>query len=275
MLSLDGGRTWTPAALPAGAAGIAYDAGNPKRAIAGGTTVSVTADGGATWAPPRTDPPGPGPYQSLMISPYDASTWFFVRHGNLLSTRDSGISWKEIAAPKPLGPTLMVAGALASPDQFFLASDSQVLELYNQTAEFKDAGSLPGGAKVLGMALAAGNPQSLLARATDGKSYLLKLDGWHLSGASLGGPVASTPYGIMWVGDGGAKLGEAGKVEASSDDGKTWTAGTGLPTDQSVDALAVEIDTGRMFAYCFGGDLYASGDGGKTWGFLSSALRSQ
>jgi hypothetical protein len=124
------------------------------------------------------------------------------------------------------------------------------------------------------MALAAGNPQSLLARARDGKSYLRKPDGWHPSGASLGGPVAATPNGIMWVGDGGAKLGEAGKVEASTDGRSTWTAGTGLPTDQSIDALAVQSDTGRIFAYCFGGDLYTSGDGGKTWDFLSSSLRS-
>ena len=102
-----------------------------------------------------------------------------------------------------------------------------------------------------------------------------KPDGWHPSGASLGGPVAATPNGFMWVGDGGAKLGEAGKVEASTDGGSTWTAGTGLPTDQSVDALAEQSDTGRIFAYCFGGDLYTSSDGGKTWGFLSSSLRSQ
>jgi photosystem II stability/assembly factor-like uncharacterized protein len=125
------------------------------------------------------------------------------------------------------------------------------------------------------MALAAGNPQSLLARASDGKSYLLKPDGWHLSGSSLAGPVAAAANGMMWVGDGGARLVEQGNVEASFDGGKTWTAGTGLPADQSVDALAAEIDTGRIFAYCFGGDLYTSGDGGKTWGFLSSSLRSQ
>jgi photosystem II stability/assembly factor-like uncharacterized protein len=271
-LSLDGGRTWTPAALPAGSVGVAYDAADPNHAITGGNTVSVTGDGGATWKPPKTAPPGPGPYQPVMISPNDGKIWFFVRHGNLLRTRDTGVSWKEIAAPKPLGTAMMIAGT--SPDQFFLASDAQLLDLDNQTAQVKDAGSLPGGAKVLGMALAAGNPQSLLARASDGKSYLRKPDGWHPSGASLGGPVAATPNGFMWVGDGGAKLGAAGKVEASTDGGSTWTAGTGLPTDQSVDALAVQSDTGRVFAYCFGGDLYTSGDGGKTWGFLSSSLRT-
>ena len=273
MLSLDGGRTWTPAALPAGAVGIAYDAADPKHAIAAGNTVSVTGDGGATWTPPKTAPPGPGPYQPVMISPNDGSIWFFVRHGNLLRTRDAGVSWKEIPAAKPLGTATMIAGG--TPDQFFLASDAQVLSLDNQTAQLSDAGSLPGGAKALGMALAAGNPRSLLARASDGKSYLLKSDGWHPSGSSLAGPVAAAPNGIMWVGDGGAKLGQPGNVEASFDGGKTWTAGTGLPADQSVDALAAEIDTGRIFAYCFGGDLYTSGDGGKTWGFLSSSLRSQ
>ena len=273
LLSLDGGRTWTPAALPAGAAGITYDAADPNRAIAGGIAVSVTADGGATWKPPKTAPPGPGPYQPLLISPSDGTIWFFVRHGNLLRTRDAGVSWKEIPAAKPLGTATMIAGG--TPDQFFLASDAQVLSLDNQTAQLSDAGSLPGGAKALGMALAAGNPRSLLARASDGKSYLLKSDGWHPSGSSLAGPVAAAPNGIMWVGDGGAKLGQPGNVEASFDGGKTWTAGTGLPADQSVDALAAEIDTGRIFAYCFGGDLYTSGDGGKTWGFLSSSLRSQ
>ena len=104
----------TPAALPAGAVGVAYDAADPNHAIAGGNIVSVMGDGGATWKPPKTAPPGPGPYQPVMISPHDGKIWFFVRHGKLLRTRDTGVSWKEIAAPKPLGTAMMIAGT--SPD---------------------------------------------------------------------------------------------------------------------------------------------------------------
>src|ERR1700682_1431391 len=142
MTSRDGGRTWTPAALPPGAVGIAYDPTGLNHAIAGGNAVSATADG-ATWTPPPIAPPGPGPFEPVMISPYDVSMWFFVRGGKVLRTRDAGISWKEIPPPRPLTTATMIAGT--SPDQFFSASDAQFLELYNQAAQLKDAGGLPGG----------------------------------------------------------------------------------------------------------------------------------
>jgi photosystem II stability/assembly factor-like uncharacterized protein len=166
----------------------------------------------------------------------------------------------------------MIAGSSA--DQFFLASDNRVLELDNQAAQLKDIGSLPGGATVLGLALAAVNPESLVARSGDGKAYLHAADGWHPSGSGLGGPVAATIAGSIWVGDGTAKLGSAGVVERSLDGGKTWSAGTGLPTSESVDALATDSDQGHIYAYCFGGDLFSSADAGKTWTLVSSALRA-
>ncbi|HEV1997160.1 MAG TPA: hypothetical protein VGR61_03390 [Candidatus Dormibacteraeota bacterium] len=272
MLSRDGGRTWQTVALPPGASSMLYDSGTLSHAIAGGQGVSVSTNAGSTWTPITTLPPGSGSYLPLLIGPGDPPTWFFVRGGSLLRTRDAGASWRVITTPRPLGSAQMIAGSSA--DHFFLASDTQVLELDQQAAQLKDIGALPGGAKVLGLALAAVNPESLLARGGDGKAYLHAADGWHPSGSGLGGPVAATTAGAILVGDGGAKLGSTGVVESSLDGGKTWSAGTGLPANESVDALATDSDQGHLYAYCFGGDVFSSADAGKTWTLVSSALRA-
>ena len=271
MISKDGGRTWQTVALPPGASAVIFDNVTPGHAIAAGQGVSVTTDGGATWTAIQTLTFGSGGYQPLLIGPGDGSTWFLARGGSLLRTRDAGATWKVIAAPRPLGNAQMIAGSSA--DRFFLASDTQVLQLDNQASQLKDVGALPGGAKVLGLALASVTPELLVVRGGDGKAYLSAADGWHPVGSATGGPVAATGAGAIWVGDGGARLGSAGAVESSLDGGKTWSAGTGLPVNQSVDALATDGDQGHLWAYCFGGDLFSSADAGKTWTLVSSALR--
>jgi photosystem II stability/assembly factor-like uncharacterized protein len=123
--------------------------------------------------------------------------------------------------------------------------------------------------------VAAGNPAVLLARGSDANSYLFKDGQWGKTSAELGGPVAAMPNGGMIVGDGGATLGSPGAVAFSTDGGLTWTRGKGLPADQTVEALAATAgDSPRVYAYCFGGDLYTSADGGRTWALLNTVLRT-
>jgi len=80
--------------------------------------------------------------------------------------------------------------------------------------------------------------------------------------------------GQVWVGNGGASLSQPAAVAYSSDGGQTWAEGKGLPSNQTVEALAAVADGSKVFAYCYGGDLYASTDGGKNWSLASSALRA-
>lgn len=72
----------------------------------------------------------------------------------------------------------------------------------------------------------------------------------------------------------GAKLCSPGVVAYSTDGGSNWREATGLPYDQSVEALAGQPTSTTLFAYCYGGDSYTSADGGGIWTLLTRALRS-
>ena len=61
----------------------------------------------------------------------------------------------------------------------------------------------------------------------------------------------------------------------STDGGSSWIAGAGLPYDQSVESLAGEPGSTVMFAYCYGGDVYVSTNGGRDWSVFSRGLRSR
>lgn len=57
--------------------------------------------------------------------------------------------------------------------------------------------------------------------------------------------------------------------------GTTWRQGQGLPDDQSVEAIAGQPSSSRFFAYCDGGDIYVSTDGGGSWTVLIRTPRSR
>jgi photosystem II stability/assembly factor-like uncharacterized protein len=274
LKSADGGATWSALKLPAGAAAVAVDPRDSKHMVAGGSAVASSDDAGASWKPTRAPPPLPALYRPLAISPNDAEVWFLLHGEKLLRTRDASISWRDLDTLPPLNSPVIVAGPAAG--QFFISSGGRVLELEDNGQRIQDRGALPAGASVLELAVvAAGNPAELLARGSDGNSYLFKAGQWAQMAAQLGGPVSALPNGGMIVGDGGFKLGSPGAVAVSADGGASWMRGTGLPRDQSVEALAVTAGADpKVYAYCFGGDLYSSSDGGRTWALLNSELRS-
>lgn len=271
LQSTDGGRTWSPLRSPPGSSGLVVDRADPARLLAGGAKVLSSADMGVSWAGPHTAPPGLGPYIPVLISPSDASVWFLVHQGRLLRTRDAGQSWREIPGLPDLGIPVMVAGTATG--QFYVATGGHVLELTDDGQQVQDRGILPGGASVLDLAVAGGGSPAVLARGSDGHSYLLKGGAWSASGVGLGGPVAGLPGGALLVGDGGNSLGTPARIAYSSDGGSTWGQATGLPTGETVEAIAVASADSGLYAYCFGGDLYKSSDGGRNWQLASTALR--
>jgi photosystem II stability/assembly factor-like uncharacterized protein len=274
LTSADGGASWTVLKLPSGAAAVAVDSREPKHLVVAGTSVLVSDDAGATWKPSRATPPLPAAYRPLMISPNDGEVWFLQHQEKLLRTRDASVSWRDLDTLPALNSPVMVAGPAAG--QFFISTGGRVFELEDNGQKIQDRGALPGSAAVLELAVvAAGNPAMLLARGSDGNSYLFKDGQWAETAAQLGGPVAAFPNGGMIVGDGGAGLGGPGAVAVSTDGGSTWTRGEGLPKDQTVEALAATAgDSPRVYAYGFGGDLYSSADAGRTWTLLSMVLRA-
>jgi photosystem II stability/assembly factor-like uncharacterized protein len=268
LASHDGGVTWTQLTPAANLPRLVIDPGNPLHLLAAGSGIQTSSDGGKTWSSPRVTPPGGG-FTPVGLNPGDAQTWFLTQGANLIRTRDGGQSWRtSFAGLAPISAPVFVASG--SPDQFLLATPTHVYVLVDNGQQIVDRGELPGGASVVQLA-PAGN-DAILARGSDGKVYLGRGTAWSGTAAPLSGSIATWP-GHFLVGDGGGRLGRPADVVVSQDGGATWQHATGLPPDQSVEALAAASD-GTAFAYCYGGDVFESDDGGHTWRLVSSALRS-
>lgn len=268
MLSGDGGSTWSAIRPPPGTTKVVIDEAAPSRWLAAGDRVLFSQDGGRTWAAPRFAPPGPGPYEPLLISPADPTVWFLLHQGRLLRTRDGGVSWRDLDGLPPMTGSLLVSGDASG--QFFVAVGGAAFQLDDNGQRIYGLGSLPQGATVSRLA-AGGEPPMLLARASDGRSYLNAGGGWRMAGTRLSGPPAVVA-GVLLVG-GGAALGPAA-VDYSADRGGTWQAAIGLPDRQNVLSIGGRRGSAQAIAYCSGGDLYISVDAGRSWRLLSTSLRA-
>jgi hypothetical protein len=207
-----------------------------------------------------------------LVSPFDGAIWFLIHQQKLLRTRDASLSWRDLADLPPLASPVMVPGTVFG--QFFLASGNRVFQLVDNGQRIIELPALPQGSAVTALAVVGGDPPSLFARAGKDATYLLKDNKWSVIAAPLKGPVASGANGVLLVGDGGAKLGAPGAISVSADAGATWSPATGLPYDQSVEAIATEPNGLKPYAYCYGGDIYTSANGGLTWTLLTRGLRT-
>ncbi|TAN34308.1 hypothetical protein EPN29_02790 [bacterium] len=270
--SADGGKTWSTLVPPAGASGIALDPGNPQHGITGGSAIQFTVDDGATWKAVVAPPPAGGPFQVLEVSPFDGRVWYFLHRGKLLRTRDASATWRDIPGLPLLSNPVLAAGPVFG--EFFLASGDRVFDLIDNGQQVTERPSLPNGVGVTALAAIGGGPASLVARDGDGALYVLEGTQWVAVSGAPGGPIAAGGNGAILAGDGTGKLGSPGSISFSVDDGATWHPAAGLPYDQSVEALAGQPDSTTFFAYCYGGDVYSSTDGGRDWTLLARALRS-
>jgi photosystem II stability/assembly factor-like uncharacterized protein len=257
---------------PANASGVAVDPANPQRGIAGGSLIQVTTNGGSSWKPVQVPTPPTGPYAPVLVSPFDGNVWFFVHGGKLLRTRDAGQTWRDIPGLPALTAPVLVAGQVFG--EFYLASGGSIFALIDNGQQIAAQPSLPAGESVTDLAAPGGTGSTLFARGASGATYLLKGGIWSVVTGAPGGPIAAGANGVLVVGDGGGKLGSPGIVASSADGGATWRQASGLPYDQSVEALAGQPGSAIFVAYCYGGDVYASADGGRAWSLLTRALRT-
>jgi len=269
-VSTDGGNTWHSLQAPAGGAYVVIDPSDANHLLTGGPNVRSSTDGGKTWIPAKAVPPAPGPYVPALIGPNDGNVWFFVHQGRLARTRDGGGSWKDVTPLPALGGNAFMT-PLVNSDQYLLAAGNRLFQV-DAAGTVAEQAALPSGLEFQAVAATQGTPT--LARASDGKVYVLRASSWTQAGAPQSGPLASAAGGLLWVGGGGASLTKPASVAYSADGGQNWAQGKGLPADQTVEALAALADGSKVFAYCYGGDLYASTDGGKNWSLASSALRA-
>jgi hypothetical protein len=217
-------------------------------------------------------PPAGGPYQVLGVSPFDGKVWFFIHQGKLLRTRDESATWRDITGLPALSNPVIAPGPVFG--EFFLASDNRVFDLIDNGQQVTEQPSLPGGVTLVALASTGGGPASLVARDANGGLYLLQGTQWRSVSGALRGPIAAGGNGVILVGDGSAKLGSPGSISYSFDAAATWHPAAGLPYDQSVEAIAGQPTSATFFAYCYGGDIYMSIDGGRDWTILTRALRA-
>jgi hypothetical protein len=267
--SADGGRSWITVVAPSINLGLAIDSANPRHAITGGATIQFTNDGVA-WAHALNPPPGAGPYVPLAISSLEPNVWLFVHQAKLLVTRDGSATWSESSVPQLTNPIVVPGLALG---QFYLASGNRVFQLASYGQSVTEEPAVAQGA-VAEMAVVSGNHPTLLVQVAGQGVYLLAGSSWQSTSGTLSGPVAAGANGTILVGNGGAKLGAPGLVSYSTNGGVTWLSGSGLPGDQTVEAIAGHAGSATFFAYCYGGDLYVSTDGGAGWALVSHAMRA-
>jgi photosystem II stability/assembly factor-like uncharacterized protein len=262
--------------VPAKGSGIAIDPGSPQHAITGGATIQFTTDGGLTWKPSIVPPPGSGPYLPLAVSPFDGNVWFFTHQGKLLKTRDASANWRDVGGLPALSSPIITPGPVG---EFFLATENKVFDLIDLVdggAQVVDQPALANGVTLVALASTGGGPASLVARDANGAVYTLQGTQWRTMTTYLSGPVAAGGNGVILIGDGRAKLGAGaqGAISFSFDGGTIWRPASGLPYDQSVEAIAGLPSSTTFFAYCYGGDVYVSSNSGRDWAVMSKALRS-
>ncbi len=271
IVSADGGRTWTTIQPPANGVGIAVDPSNPRHAITGGYPIQVTENAGAAWTPQLSAPPGKGPYEPLGISPIEPNTWLFEHQGRLLITHDGSSTWSDLSGLPSLASPVVAFGQAVG--QFFIGIGNRVFALSSYGQNVTEEPSLTQGAPSE-LAVAGGNRLTILARVPGHGVFVFDGAGWTPAGAAFGGPVAGGSGGTMLIGNGGDKLGTPGLVVYSTSAKGPWLQATGLPPDQTVEALAGLPASATFFAYSEGGDIYSSTDGGRDWTLVTRALRS-
>lgn len=268
--SSDSGAAWQAVNLPAGAAGLVIDPRSAAHRLTGGPALLESQDGGKSWQPARTQPPGPGPFTPMAINPTDSGVWFVSAHGAIIRTRDSAVSWKGLTGLPPIADALLLA--FPGGDRFFLAVGGRVFDLKDNGNQIAERQAMPAGVTITQLSLSGAVP-ALLSRGSDGKSYRDPGDGWAVMPTS--GPVTGVSRGRAWVAGGGAKLGAPGRISYSDDSGQRWSEATGIPTDQTVDAISpLDAEGTNVLAYGYGGDLFGSDDGGHTWQKVKGNLRA-
>jgi photosystem II stability/assembly factor-like uncharacterized protein len=271
--STNSAATWAAAKLPPGGVGLVVDRSDAMHRLAGGGALMQTTDGGATWTAPKAQPPGAAPFNPLLISPTDKTVWFVAGNGHLLRTRDAGATWAAVTGLPTVNTARMAA--LSHAAEFLLGVGGQVFELLGNGTQVKALPSLPSGGVAELAVIGTTDPPPALAVSDTGHAYVLRSGAWSEVPGGLAGPIDGVTAGHAWVGDGGRKLGAPARMNVTLDGGTSWKPATGLPADQSIEAIAAAgSGGGSVWALTAGGELYQATDGGLIWALVSHAFSS-
>lgn len=232
LRSLDGGRSWTPAArgLPAATA-LAWTA-DPAAADAGVMIATHehflrTGDAGLTWQVVALPP---GNHAAIAAAPSDPRR-IYLGGRPALRSADRGASWQPMPATRPgqdaqAGDVTALAVDPTNADHLWAGLADGVLESADGGRTWRPAGLEGQPVRWLQAGLPGGAAPALYAGVTEAGIYRLDGPDGRWSAAAVGLPARSTVLGflqdprrpgLLWA------TRDGGGVYRSADGGATWT----------------------------------------------------
>ena len=293
--SLDGGTTWTTVTLPAvtvdfagysddmlfvdamHALVIGFESGNvdpsdPASFITR-RTLSLTADGGASWQ--VVQPPTNGGQLTFRLA--DPITVMAVSDTAVLRTQDDGATWQ--AVPLPLGVQVLSGFRAFSAQRFVLADE------FSQTWLSTDGGASWQRRNAGGVAQATLNSiwffdsRNGLAIADDGSSVRTS-DGGKTWAAAESDTVPWFRLQFLADGSAGWLISLRGTIMRSIDKGRSWTPPSGAASASLSGVTDFHfIDALRGWAVApLGsglGTVFTTVDGGLSWQVVAATQSTQ
>jgi photosystem II stability/assembly factor-like uncharacterized protein len=179
-VSRDGGDTWQPVThnLPGtDIHGFAQDPEDPQRlyAFVVGAGVLTSGDGGASWAPLPTQPPG-GSYVVLAAS---GDELYAATDAGIASSQDRGQTWSPLETQPGKVTVLSLAVSVSDPELIYVGTPSGAFRSTDGGSSWDHIG--PSGVAVLAIALAPDDAGQVLMLDDGGAVYRSDDTGitWH------------------------------------------------------------------------------------------------
>jgi hypothetical protein len=286
--------TTTPATLYAGMVADTYHSASG---------VYKSSDGGASWNPVNNGLPDILGVFVLAIDPvahtlYAGLNGYYdggAGGGGLFESINGGDSWIDASSglPPNIGIQALAIDATTTPSTVYagtIGTDVEgVFKSIDGGVTWRDAnGGLLQNLSIFSIAIDPVTSSTLYAGAYDAGAYagavFKSVDGGRTWGAANAGlptdaavftTLAIDPLNssTLYAGKGNI-WGGAGGVFKSVDGGGTWSDVTsGLPTDGSIHALAINpVTTSTVYAGSFGGGVFISTDSGSSWSDFNNGL---
>lgn len=169
-VSRDGGDTWQPVThnLPGtDIHGFAQDPEDPQRlyAFVVGAGALTSPDGGASWAPLPTQPPG-GSYVVLASNGDDL---YAATDTGITRSPDHGQTWSPLETQPGKVTVLSLAVSVTNPDVMYVGTPSGAFRSTDGGTSWHPVG--PSGVAVLAIALTSHSPDQVLILGDRGAVY--------------------------------------------------------------------------------------------------------
>ncbi len=170
QISRDGGQTWQSAQhnLPGvDLHAFAQDPNDPLRlyTLVAGMGLFTSGDGGTTWKPLPSLPPGAGMH--IPLAGGNAALYTATESG-IAVTRDGGTTWESLTAP-PSGGVMSLAVSGADSQTIYAATSSGLAKSTDAGSSWLSIG--PAGIPALALAVAPSDPNRVLFVAEGGGVY--------------------------------------------------------------------------------------------------------